>query len=148
MQRSTEPGPASEPLAFANKWTNRRDMPHFSPLPGVTMYVYSGGRAMMNYIEIAPGGTVPWHRHPHEQMGTVFEGEIRLTVGTEDAEPWVLRRGDFYTIAPNVPHSGVVGDAGCVVLDIFAPPRADYIAQANAGANSAEGTYLTGTPPA
>jgi unsaturated pyranuronate lyase len=146
MQRETDPGPASEPLGFATRWVNKEQMPHFSPMDKITMHVFSGGRAMFNIVTIEAGGTVPKHSHPHEQMGTVLDGEIHLKVGADDAEPWVLRPGDYYTIAPNVPHSATVGPNGVVALDIFAPPREDYIAQANAGANTAEGTYLAGNP--
>lgn len=146
MQRETDPGPASQPLHFQTGRSTRRDLPSFQPLPGVRMEVYSGGRVMMNFVIIEPGGVVGWHSHPHEQCGTVLEGEIHLRVGTEDAEPWILRVGDVYTVAPNTPHGATVGPDGVTVLDIFAPPREDYIAQANAGANSADGTYLTGNP--
>jgi quercetin dioxygenase-like cupin family protein len=147
MQRETDPGPASQPLHFRTGHSSRPQLPSFSPLPGVRMEVYSGGRAMMNFVVIEPGGTVSWHSHPHEQCGTVLEGEIHLRVGTEDAEPWVLRVGDVYTIAPNVPHSATVGPEGVTALDIFAPPREDYIAQANAGRDTTEGTYLSGSAP-
>lgn len=147
MQRETEAGPASQPLGFKTEWSKHADMPGFSPLPGVRMDVYSGGRVMMNFVTIDPGATVGWHSHPHEQCGTVLEGEIHLRVGTQDAEPWVLRKGDVYAIAPDTPHSATVGPDGVVALDIFAPPREDYLAQAMAQRNSVEGTYLSGAPP-
>lgn len=147
MQRETDPGPASQPLGFRTEMANRKDLPRFKPLPGIEMEVFSGGRTMMNFVIIAPGGVVGWHSHPHEQCGTVIAGEIHLRVGTEDAEPWVLRVGDVYAIAPNTPHSATVGSEGVTALDIFAPPREDYIAQATGGRNTAEGTYLAGSPP-
>lgn len=148
MQRETDPGPASQPLHFQTGHSSRPQLASFQPLPGVRMEVYSGGRAMMNFVIIEPGAVVSWHSHPHEQCGTVLEGEIHLRVGTEDAEPWVLRVGDVYTIAPNVPHGATVGPEGVTALDIFAPPREDYIAQANAGRDTTEGTYLAGSAPA
>ena len=147
MQRETDPGPASQPLGFRTEMANRKDLPRFKPLPGIEMEVFSGGRAMMNFVIIEPGGVVGWHSHPHEQCGTVIAGEIHLRVGTEDAEPWVLHVGDVYAIAPNTPHSATVGPEGVTALDIFAPPREDYIAQAMGGRNTAEGTYLAGSPP-
>jgi quercetin dioxygenase-like cupin family protein len=147
MQRETEPGPASQPQNFKTGWAKHGELAGFSPLPGVRMDVYGGGRMMLNFVTIEPGATVGWHSHPHEQGGTVIRGEIRLVVGTQDAEPWVMHPGDVYTVAPNVPHSATVGPEGCVVLDIFAPPREDYLAQAMARRDTAEGTYLTGSPP-
>ena len=126
---------------------NRKDLPRFKPLPGIEMEVFSGGRAMMNFVIIEPGGVVGWHSHPHEQCGTIIEGEIHFRVGTEDAQPWVLHVGDVYAIAPNTPHSATAGPEGVTALDIFAPPREDYITQAMGGRDSTEGTYLAGAPP-
>ncbi len=146
MQRTTDPGPAAQPLRFRTEQANRKDLPRFRPLPGVEMEVFSGGRMMMNFVVIEPGAVVTWHSHPHEQCGTVIKGEIHLRVGAEDAEPWVLREGDVYAIAPNTPHSATVGPEGVTALDIFSPPREDYIAQAMSGRDTAEGTYLAESP--
>lgn len=147
MQRETEAESALQPLRFKTAWAKRDALPGFSPLPGVRMDVFSGGRMMMNFYIIQPGAMIGWHSHPYEQCGTVLEGEIHLCVGTEDADPWVLRKGDVYVIAPNTPHSGTVGSDGVVALDIFAPPREDYLAHAHARRDGTEGTYLHGTPP-
>ncbi|MGI8857506.1 MAG: cupin domain-containing protein [Thermomicrobiales bacterium] len=143
MERETGMEPAAQPLGFKTEWSKREDLPGFSPLPGVRMAVYSGGRMMMNFYTIQPGATIGWHSHPHEQCGTILEGEIHLRVGTPDAEPWVLRKGDVYAIAPDTPHSGTAGPDGVVALDIFAPPREDYLTHAQAGRDGAEGTYLS-----
>jgi quercetin dioxygenase-like cupin family protein len=143
LQRETGTGPASPLLGFKTEWSKRNDLPGFSPLPGVQMDVYSGGRVMMNFYTIQPGATIGWHSHPHEQCGTVLEGEIHLSVGTRDAEPWVLRAGDVYAIAPDTPHSGTAGPDGVVALDVFAPPREDYLAHAQARRDGTEETYLS-----
>jgi gluconolactonase len=129
-------------------WTRRSDLAGFSPLPGVRMDVYSGTRMMLNFYTIAPGATIGWHSHPHEQIGTILGGEIHLRVGAQDAEPWVLRKGDVYVIAPDVPHTGTAGPEGVDALDIFSPPREDYLAHARARRDGAEETYLSAAPQA
>ncbi len=133
---------AAEAAAFRSAWAKRADLPRFAPLPGVRMEVFGGGRMMLNFYTIAPGATIGWHRHPHEQIGTILAGEIHLRVGSEDAEPWVLRTGDVYVVAPDTPHTGTAGPEGVSALDIFSPPREDYLAHATAGTDGAAGTYL------
>jgi quercetin dioxygenase-like cupin family protein len=147
MQYGSGARTAAQPPEFATGWARRESLPGFSPLPGVRMEVYSGGRAMLNFYTIAPGATIGWHRHPHEQIGTIMEGEIHLRVGTQDAEPWILRKGDVCVIAPDTPHTGTAGPEGVVALDVFAPPREDYLAHAQARRDGTAGTYLSGTPP-
>jgi quercetin dioxygenase-like cupin family protein len=68
---------------------------------------------------------VPIHQHPHEQAGYVLEGLLNLQVG--DAV-WPLTPGDAYVLPGGTPHGATTGPEGCVVLDVFAPPREDYLA--------------------
>ncbi len=130
MERRTEPGPAAPTLPFVAARATQAELAGLEPFPGVLMRLWSGGRVTMNFITVAAGGDVPWHAHPHEQLGVVLEGELHLTVGAEDAEPWVLRPGDVYAVPPHTGHRATSGPEGTRVLDIFAPPREDYLARA------------------
>lgn len=145
-RRETGVGSAAQPRDFATGWARGEDLPAFSPLSGVRMAVYSGARAMLNFYTIAPGETIGWHRHPHEQIGTILEGEIHFRAGAEDATPWVLRKGDVYVVAPDTPHTGTAGSEGVVALDVFAPPREDYLAHAATRQDGIAGTYLGEAP--
>ena len=101
-------------------------LPGFAPLEGIQMSVLAGARMMANWVRIEPGATVPDHAHPHEQIGLVLEGEIDMTI---DGETRRLAPGHSYVIPGGVRHAGVGGPAGCLVLDVFSPPRADYLSQ-------------------
>ena len=71
------------------------------------------------------GHNVPPHSHPHEQIGMVYNGKAVLKIGDEER---VVKKGDFYCIPANVPHSDTcVGDAPFVMLDIFYPVRENFI---------------------
>ena len=68
-----------------------------------------------------PGCTVPVHSHPHEQIGMVYAGKATLRIGDEER---IAKKGDFFRIPANVPHSDTcLSDEPFVMLDIFYPIR-------------------------
>ena len=117
----------SATLAFPAGAFNVSDLPKFDPIPGVTMSVMAGALTMANWVKIEPNGAVPMHAHPHEQLGLVLEGQITMTIGGLDS---VIVPGKCYRIPGHLPHAGLAGPAGCLVVDIFAPLRDDYVAAA------------------
>jgi quercetin dioxygenase-like cupin family protein len=111
------------PLAFQPGWLSRDRLPSFSPLEGFSMQSVTGGKLMANWVTIEPNREMPRHHHPHEQLGIMLEGAMELTIGDETR---LIRTGDAYTIPPNLPHNARTLEEGCVVLDVFTPPREDY----------------------
>jgi quercetin dioxygenase-like cupin family protein len=95
----------------------------FAPAPGVTMRACWGTGVMANRVEMLPGAEVPLHSHPEEQLGVILEGQLILDVGGEHR---ALGPGQAYVVSGGFPHAGRAGAEGCVVLDVFAPVRADY----------------------
>ncbi len=97
--------------------------------PGVSLRLVSGEKAMMSFVTLQPGSTVPLHSHPHEQMGVGMEGELLLYIGgAEEKYARVVRAGDSYVIPGGVLHAAkTVGEVACTVLDVFSPPREDYL---------------------
>ncbi|HEX2911111.1 MAG TPA: cupin domain-containing protein [Chloroflexia bacterium] len=100
-------------------------------VPGVNLQLICGDKTMMSFVTIQPGAIVPLHSHPHEQMGAGVEGEMLLYIGGLEPEHChIIRAGDSYLIPGGVPHSAKpLGDKACVALDIFSPPREDYVEQ-------------------
>jgi quercetin dioxygenase-like cupin family protein len=113
--------------ATAPTWVHRDDLTPFSPAPGVTLRAVFAESAMTAWITIEPHTTLAVHDHPNEQIGVVLEGAIEITIAGERR---LLGPGHAYTVPPNLPHGGVTGAAGCLLLETFAPPRADYLAMA------------------
>jgi quercetin dioxygenase-like cupin family protein len=99
------------------------DIPPVALSDGVRLRLMWGQRVMMSFVHFDPDGEVLEHSHPHEQMGTVLEGEFELVIAGETR---VVRQGDAYHIPPNVCHSARALRAPAVALDIFSPPREDY----------------------
>jgi quercetin dioxygenase-like cupin family protein len=82
-----------------------------------------GERVSFAVVELDPSAHVPEHSHENEQLGVVLSGTITFRVGDETRD---LAAGGTWRIPPNVPHEAHAGDAGAVVLDVFAPVREDW----------------------
>ncbi len=96
-------------------------------LQGVTAKFFAGEKMMFSFVSIEAGTTLPRHSHPHEQMGYVLEGTLRLKGESGEAE---LKAGDMYFMAGGETHEAIGGQEGALVLDVFSPPREEYLAMA------------------
>jgi len=80
----------------------------------------------------ASRAATPIHHHiDHEQFTTVVSGAIETTVGDTVL---LMRAGDMCRIERNVPHgkTRALDGVDAVLIDVFSPPRADYVAVARA----------------
>jgi quercetin dioxygenase-like cupin family protein len=82
-----------------------------------------GERVTLALVELAPDAVVPGHRHENEQLGMVITGSVTFTIGDETRQ---LGPGGTWCIPSDTPHQVKVGPDGAVVIDIFAPIRADW----------------------
>ena len=95
-----------------------------SVFDGVSIQTIHGENIMLSYVHLEPHSIVTEHSHPHEQMGMVLEGTFQLTI---DGESRTLNKGDTYLIPSDIKHSAKAFDNPAIALDIFSPPREDYI---------------------
>lgn len=95
------------------------------PMKGaVRKVLVHSNNMMMVYVEGPPGGGLA-HSHPHEQMGYILKGSAELTAS---GETLVVKAGTSYCFEPNEYHEfKIIGDESCIVLDVFRPPREDYL---------------------
>lgn len=100
------------------------DQPQQQVFDGVSIRTIQGENLMLSYVHLQPHSTVAEHSHHHEQMGMVLEGSFELTI---DGESRTLNKGDTYLIPSHVKHSAKANDKSAIALDIFSPPREDYI---------------------
>ncbi len=74
-------------------------------------------------LELKDGAVVPEHTHENEQVTSVLSGLLRFKIAGSQLD---LPAGHTLAIAPMEPHGvEVVGDT--VALDLFSPPRQDWI---------------------
>ena len=90
---------------------------------GVVARSVEGERVAFAVVELEPSTIVPEHSHENEQLGIVLSGSVSFRVGDETRD---LGPGGTWIIPPNVPHEVHTGPDGAVVIDVFAPVRADW----------------------
>lgn len=91
--------------------------------PGLTTRIFAGEQAMLSVVSIAPNAIGTMHKHPEEQWGLLLEGTAIRFQGEEEI---AVKKGDFWRTPGGVPHTMRAGPEGCLVLDVFSPPRPEY----------------------
>jgi quercetin dioxygenase-like cupin family protein len=92
-----------------------------NPLLGRQLIV--GHQVMLARVLLKKGCIVPLHSHVNEQLSYILEGALKFYI---DGKEIVVRAGEVLTIPPNMPHKAEAME-DTVDLDIFNPPRADWI---------------------
>ncbi len=92
-------------------------------LEGISLKSVSGENTMMTFFEFGPNAVIPTHKHPHEQITYVIEGEIEFRL---EGETRVLKAGDGVVIAANQEHSARILSMPSKAVDAWYPIREDY----------------------
>jgi quercetin dioxygenase-like cupin family protein len=82
-----------------------------------------GQNVMLARVLLKKGCIVPEHSHHNEQITYVLEGALKFWI---DGKELVVNAGEVLTIPPHMPHKAEAL-AYTVDLDVFNPPRADWI---------------------
>jgi len=82
-----------------------------------------GQEIMLARILMKKGCIVPEHSHPNEQLTYVLEGALKFWI---DGKEIVVNAGETLCIPSNMPHKAEAL-AETIDLDVFVPPRADWI---------------------
>ena len=104
-------------------FTNRSDATPVEMMPGVIRRTLSTSKDMMLIdVVLEKGAIVPFHSHPHEQIGYLASGRVLFELGDERRE---LGPGDSWLVPPNVLHQ-VTALEPSLAIDVFSPPREEY----------------------
>ncbi len=104
------------------------EMPKERVSPTLERRLITGDRMMLAHVYLAKGCVVPKHSHDNEQLTYILEGALRFRIGEDGAEEIVVSAGEVLVIPSNVPHSAEAL-ADTLDVDIFSPPRADWLAR-------------------
>ena len=113
---------------MSKKWNyNINDKSNGIPrqiMDGMNTRVFAGEHVAISIVTIQPNVKGKHHSHPEEQWGLLMEGECTRIQGEESI---FMKKGDFWHTPGNVSHSIITGEKSAVVIDIFAPPRKEYL---------------------
>jgi quercetin dioxygenase-like cupin family protein len=82
-----------------------------------------GDQMMVARVLLKKGCVIPMHSHFNEQVSHIQEGALKFSINGQEI---VVGAGEFLCIPPNMPHEAVALE-DTVDIDIFTPPRADWI---------------------
>ncbi len=109
------------PTATLYSWS---DVENEQLNPLLSRQFVTGTQAMLSRLVLAKGCIVPMHSHPNEQLSFTLQGSLLFKFG--DGTSQIVKPGEVLVIPGNLPHSAeALEDA--INLDIFAPPRQDWI---------------------
>jgi quercetin dioxygenase-like cupin family protein len=91
--------------------------------PLLQRQLITGENVMLARVLLKKGCIVPMHSHVNEQLSYILDGALKFLI---DGKEIVVRPGEVLTIPPNMPHEAEALE-DTVDLDIFHPPRADWI---------------------
>ncbi len=93
---------------------------------GIRIRFVPGEQMMMVFYDLDAGAVIPEHSHPHEQIGLVLQGSLEIVI---DGERKLVHAGEAaYHVPGGVVHSALCGDQPVKVVEVFSPPREDFLA--------------------
>ena len=82
-----------------------------------------GQNTMLARVLLKKGCIVPEHSHHNEQITYILEGALKFWI---DGKEIIVSAGEVLVIPPHMPHKAEALEY-TVDLDVFNPPRADWI---------------------
>jgi len=91
---------------------------------GIQRQMFIGERMMICRFRFKPFLVTPEHDHPHEQMTIVERGSVRFFI---EGNEQIASAGDVLHFPSNCWHGATMMDEEVVLIDIFSPPREDFL---------------------
>jgi len=110
--------------------------------PGVKARVYWGQGNLVAWLTFEPGAAVPEEVLPAERIMVVMKGEIGQRLGdgyaamravpreTPDGTHGGTPRNDYLLLEKGAANGVKAGPAGAEIVEVYGPPRADYLKRA------------------
>jgi quercetin dioxygenase-like cupin family protein len=120
--------PGTEPYATQEEFQQRivhyPDVPLAELVPGTTSHIVPGERALVSFLTMSANSVFPPHRHEAEQIMIVIDGYMDEII---EGKLYRVKPGDVIVLPSNVEHGGYIREVDCKAIDIFTPPRQDYL---------------------
>jgi quercetin dioxygenase-like cupin family protein len=111
-----------------SRW-NDVELEQLSPVLSRKLLV--GDRMMLAQVFLKKGCVVPRHQHENEQYTYILEGGLRFWIGEDEKQVIDVMAGQVLHIPSMVWHKAEALE-DTLDLDVFDPPRADWINKTDA----------------
>jgi quercetin dioxygenase-like cupin family protein len=102
------------------------------PLRGtISRKLVTGERSMIAHVFFKKGDEVPRHSHDNEQITYILSGALHFWFGADGSHELTVRAGEVVVIPANLPHKAQALE-DTLDVDIFCPPREDWLAGSDA----------------
>ena len=116
--------PYASEAEFKKRVVHYPDVPLTELVPGSTSHLVAGERVLVSFLTMSANSYFPPHRHEAEQIMIVLDGYIDEII---EGKLYSAKKGDVLILPSNIEHGGYIGEVDCRVIDIFSPPREDYL---------------------
>jgi len=102
------------------------ELEHLNPL--LDRQMITGQNLMLARVLLRKGAIVPEHSHENEQLTYILEGALKFWIQGKEI---VVSAGEVLCIPPHLPHKAQALE-DTVDLDVFYPPRQDWLNKSDA----------------
>jgi len=113
------------------------DLPRERLKPDLERRLISTERLMLAHGYLQKGCIVPTHSHENEQLTYILDGLLRFFLGADGSEVVDVAAGDVLHLPSHLPHKAEALET-TLDVDIFCPPRQDWLDGSDAYLRSAE----------
>jgi quercetin dioxygenase-like cupin family protein len=123
-----------------NRATHYRwdDLPREQLSPLIGRRLVTGERMMIAHVYLDEGAVVPKHEHDNEQLTYILQGCLRFKLGDDGSQVVEVRAGEVLHIPSGQPHEAVALE-DTLDVDVFAPPRQDWLDGSDAYLRASDG---------
>ena len=102
------------------------------PLKGtISRKLITSERMMIAHVYFKKGDDVPQHSHENEQLTYILSGALHFWFDANGEQEQIVRAGEVIVIPSNLPHRAVALE-DTLDVDVFCPPREDWLAGTDA----------------
>lgn len=109
--------------ATRHRWT---DIPETKMRGNITRRFMNSETLMLGLLTMRAGDVVPAHSHHNEQFTYVLSGKMKFMLGEAQDEILVIGAGEVIMLPGGIIHGAEILE-DTVEIDVFSPPRADWI---------------------
>jgi quercetin dioxygenase-like cupin family protein len=107
------------------------EIPREQVSPLLDRRLLTGDRVMLAHVRLKKGCIVPRHQHEHEQLSYVLQGALKFWIHEDESQEQVVRAQEVLHLPSNVWHKAEALE-DTEVLDVFSPPRQDWLDKTDA----------------